>query len=100
MVAKERVVSFRVSETDWEAFETFMKSVNLKPYGVLRMVVESYAAGERLRSLMQTNQIDKLQAVAELGRIAERLRDYFKVNGAFTEALRSIAHHYNIDLGV
>ena len=100
MESKEKVISFRVGQSDWDAFETFMKDVNLKPYGVLRMVVESYAAGERLRSLMKTNKVDKLEAVAELGRIAERLRDYFKVNGAFTDALRSIAGHYNLDLGV
>lgn len=100
MHTKEKVISFRISEADWDAFQSFMERVNLKPYGVLRMIIESYAAGERLSTLLKANQIDEIEAAAELGRIAERLRGYFQVNDAFTEGLRSIARHYNLSLGV
>lgn len=100
MKQKDKVISFRVSEADWDAFQSFMERVNLKSYSVLRMTIETYAAGERLRTLLNSNQIDEIEAAAELGRIAERLRGYFQVNGAFTEGLRSIARHYNLNLGV
>lgn len=100
MIAKAKVISFRVRDADWRAFQSFMENVNLKPYGVLRMIIETYAAGERLRTLLKSNQIDELEAAAELGRVAERVRGYFQVNGAFMEALRSIARHYNLNLGV
>lgn len=100
MESKDKVISFRVGQSDWKAFETFMKSVNLKPYGVLRMVVETYAAGQRLRELMEAKKLDQPEAVAEMGRIAQWVRDYFNMNGAFTEALRAASRHYNIDLGV
>lgn len=100
MPTREKVISFRVSEADWKAFEAFIQRNNLKPYGVLRMLVETYAAGEHLRHLIEENKVDKLEAVAELGRIAERLRSYLQLNGAVAKGLRAIGNYYHIDLGV
>ena len=100
MPVKEKIVSFRVHKDDWVAFESFIRRADLKPYEFLRTIVEMYAASEHLASLISENEIDKLDAIAELGRIIEKGRTYFRLNGAFNEALRTASQYYGLDLGL
>lgn len=91
-------VTMKTTPENYEDFKRFCARQGISPYAMLKLVVDSWAAAERLVRAAEEGQMAKAEILAELGRLVEKIRIITKANGVFTEAVTQAAKHYGIDL--
>lgn len=91
----DKVVSFKVPDQDWLAFERFAQRQGVVPYKALRAMVTAWAGAERLRKLLEVggSQID---ALAEFARLTQEIKSVFRLNGELAAAVKWLAERYGL----
>jgi len=95
----KRMVSFRVTPEDWEAFHDFAGRQGIEPYRALRTMVEAWAGAERLTRMVEGGG-SSLDAMAEFARLTQEIMTVFRLNGELVAAINLLAekHGFRLDL--
>ena len=95
----DKVVSFKVPDQDWVAFERFAERQGIVPYKALRAMVTAWAGAERLRKLMEAggSQID---ALAEFALLTREIKTVFRLNGELAAAVKWLAERYGLHFDI
>ncbi|MDP2949102.1 MAG: hypothetical protein Q8P22_06150 [Chloroflexota bacterium] len=93
-------INIRTTTENLADFHRFCARQGLTAYGMLRLVVDSWAAAERLIRALEEKRMGQAEALADLGALVEKVRVVTKANGVFTEAVARAAKHYGIELSV
>lgn len=95
----DKVVSFRVPDQDWLAFEQFAQRQGIVPYKALRAMVTAWAGAERLRKLLESggSQVD---ALAEFARLTQEMKAVFRLNGELAAAIKWLAERYGLQFDI
>lgn len=91
-------VTLKTTPENYEDFKRFCARQGLAPYGMLKLLVDSWASAERIIRATEEGRMDRAEVLIEMGKLAEKIRVITKSNGVFTEAVTRAAKHYGIDL--
>jgi len=91
-------VAFRVDPKEYQYFEAFAKRLELSPYAMMKLLVESWAGAELLMRRLEQGTASEPEAFAELGRLIERIKTVTKLNGIFSEIMQRVCNHYGVKL--
>jgi hypothetical protein len=95
----DKVISFKVPQEDWLAFEEFAKQHGVVPYKALRGMVTAWAGAERLRRLMASGG-SQLDALAEFARLTQEIKAVFRLNGELAAAIKWLAERYGLQFDI
>jgi hypothetical protein len=95
----DKVISFKVPDQDWLAFEEFAKRHGIVPYKALRGMVTAWAGAERLRMLMASGG-SQLDALAEFARLTQEIKGVFRLNGELAAAIKWLAERYGLQFDI
>lgn len=95
----DKVVSFKVPEQDWLAFEQLSKRQGIVPYKALRAMVTAWAGAQRLRKLMNGG-LSQLDALAEFARLTQEIKAVFRLNGELAAAIKWLAERYGLQFDI
>ena len=90
-----KVVSFRVSDQDWLAFERFAGRYQIVPYKALRGMVTAWAGAERLTRMLESGG-SQFEALAEFAQLTQEIKAVFKLNGELAAAIKVLAERYGL----
>jgi len=95
----DKVISFKVAEEDWLAFEEFARRQGIVPYKALRGMVTAWAGAERLTKLMVRGG-SQLDALAEFARLTQEVKAVFRLNGELAAAIKWLADRYGLQFDI
>jgi hypothetical protein len=96
MTTEQRQIAFKIDARQYELFASFTRRLELSPYGMMKIWVETWAGAEELMQRIQSGSTNQPEAFAELGRLVERFKTVMRLNGVLEEAIELVYAHYGV----